>query len=638
MQVGAFGMETALLAAAGDPAGPTVAILAEYDALPDIGHGCGHNIIAASAVGAFLLAAQQVGRTGGQVVLLGTPAEENGAGKELLARAGAFQDVDAVLMIHPMAGRYDVAHFNSLGCRSVRARYHGRSAHASAAPHLGRNALDAAVSSCTGIAALRQHLRPVERIHGVIEDGGGAAPNVVPDHASCIYLVRSDTVPALMDLSDRVEAVLRAAALATGTEFDLQWDVAPAYLPVRGNAALAETYAAHARSLGRPLADDLPGPNPPGGSTDLGNVSVRVPAIHATVAACGPGVPMHSALFAQQAVSAEGDRAVADAAVMLAGAALDFLADGDLRDRVRAGYLCAVLMIGALAGTTLSGPLAQVSLHWPLWVTAAGLTIGFLLLMTDRAPAPERLLRHPMDGTGALLLAAGPAGLVLGIDKGANWGYGDGRTLGCLAFGLLVLAAWVVVELRAEHPLMDLRYLLRPRLVPTFLVGFLMYFAFLGSQVPNATFMSIPARLTGYGLGLSSAQVSLALVIPFAVMALTASGTARVARQWGYPRVVALGCVVFGIGAVARRDARVGVGRTGRTAGPVAGDGQRHTSWRGRGAALGRAAGDQPGGGLGRECRREGHRAARVRRRPGAAGPRPAGAGRGQRCCRTTAP
>lgn len=253
-------------------------------------------------------------------------------------------------MIHPMAGRYDVAHFNSLGCRSVRARYHGRSAHASAAPHLGRNALDAAVSSYTGIAALRQHLRPVERIHGVIEDGGGAAPNVVPDHASCIYLVRSDTVPALMDLSDRVEAVLRAAALATGTELDLQWDVAPAYLPVRGNAALAETYAAHARSLGRPLADDLPGPNPPGGSTDLGNVSVRVPAIHSTVAVCEPEVPMHSALFAQQAVSAEGDRAVADAAVMRTGQAwpgagelvrmgpLKIISDGSLGTRT--AYCC----------------------------------------------------------------------------------------------------------------------------------------------------------------------------------------------------------------------------------------------------------------------------------------------------------
>lgn len=337
-QVGAYGMPTAFVARAGSADGPTVAILAEYDALPDIGHGCGHNIIAAAAVGAFLLAAGQVSRAGGQVVLLGTPAEENGGGKELLARSGAFDGVDAALMIHPMAGTHDVARFHSLGCRSLRARYHGRTAHASAAPHLGRNALDAVVAAYSGVAALRQHIRPVERIHGVIEDGGGAAPNVVPDHASSIYLVRSDTVAGLTELSDRVQAVLEGAALATGTRLDLEWEVAPAYLPVRSNTTLAESYARHARSLGRVLADDLPGPNPPGGSTDLGNVSVRVPAIHPTVAICGPEVPMHSAQFAEQAVSGEGDRAVADAAVMLAGVALDFLGDSALRERVRTEF------------------------------------------------------------------------------------------------------------------------------------------------------------------------------------------------------------------------------------------------------------------------------------------------------------
>lgn len=275
----------------------------------------------------------------------------------------------------------------------------------------------------------------------------------------------------------------------------------------------------------------------------------RILRVAVGMAACGSILVAIAPSFAVLLVGRVLQGAIGSFLPLMFGLLRDRYDDAVTRPAI--GYLCAVLMIGALAGTTLSGPLAQVSLHWPLWVTAAGLTIGFLLLMTDRAPAPERLRRHPMDWTGALLLAAGLAGLVLGIDKGANWGYGDGRTLGCLAFGLLVLAAWVVVELRAEHPLMDLRYLLRPRLVPTFLVGFLMYFAFLGSQVPNATFMSIPARLTGYGLGLSSAQVSLALVIPFAVMALTASGTARVARQWGYPRVVALGCVLFGIGAVA---------------------------------------------------------------------------------------
>lgn len=337
--VGLHGMATALLARAGE-GGPTVAILAEYDALPEVGHGCGHNVICAAAVGAFLGVAGVLDRTGGSVVLLGTPAEENGGGKETLARAGAFEGIDAALMVHPMSGAHDVAHFESLGCRSVAVTYHGQSAHASAAPHLGRNALDATVAAYQGIAALRQHIPATDRLHGVITDGG-LSPNVVPDHSASVWLVRARTVEGLSQLCRRAEEVFRAAAQMTGTEAEIGWDVGPAYLPVRGNNPLDQRYAAHARGRGRMLADDLDEPAPPGGSTDLGNISVRIPAIHPTVAIAPPEVPMHSVEFAAHACSPEADRAVIDAAMAMALTAADYLHDPELRAQCASDFAAA---------------------------------------------------------------------------------------------------------------------------------------------------------------------------------------------------------------------------------------------------------------------------------------------------------
>lgn len=335
-EVGVHGMPTALRAQAGTGR-PTVAILAEYDALPEVGHGCGHNVICAAAVGAFLGAAAAVEHTGGSVVLLGTPAEENGGGKEILARAGAFDDIDAAVMIHPMAGDGDVAHFSSLGCRSVTVTYHGQAAHASAAPHLGRNALDATVAAYQGIAALRQHIEAGDRVHGIITDGG-QAPNVVPELSASVWLLRAATVEGLSDLCRRADAIFQGAAQLTGTTVTVGWDTGPAYLPVRSSNPLDTRYAVHARARDRRLLDDLEGPNPPGGSTDLGNVSVRIPAIHPTLAIAPSGVPMHSAQFAEHARSAEGDRAVLDAAVALALTTADYLADTRLRDEVAADF------------------------------------------------------------------------------------------------------------------------------------------------------------------------------------------------------------------------------------------------------------------------------------------------------------
>ncbi|WP_413803593.1 amidohydrolase [Streptomyces iranensis] len=333
-RVGVHGMETSLEACAGDPAGPRIAILAEYDALPGIGHGCGHNVIAAAATGAFLGLLDVVGETGGSVVLLGTPAEENGSGKEIMARAGAFAGIDAAIMLHP--ANCDDIHFAALGLRSVEAAFHGIPAHASARPEAGRNALDAVVAAYQGVAALRQHMPRTDRVHGVITEGGEAA-NVVPARASLRLLIRSPQLDSLLALSERVQRILAGAALITETRLDAVWDRIQPCLPVRGNDALSTRFGVHMAGRGRtPVA-----PRSPQGSTDLGNISLRLPAIHPTLAIAPPEVALHTVAFAGYAGSERGDRAVVDGAVALALTALDFLTDAELRERGRLEFEAA---------------------------------------------------------------------------------------------------------------------------------------------------------------------------------------------------------------------------------------------------------------------------------------------------------
>src|SRR3954452_8136489 len=222
-QVGVHARQTALRASTGSGDGPTVAVLAEYDALPGIGHGCGHNVICAAAVGAFLGLHAVLSRSEvpGTAVLLGTPAEEGGGGKEVMARDGAFDGVDAVVMLHPFS--YDAAVQPFLGRRQLRITYTGIAAHASAQPFMGRNALDAVVAGYQGVAMLRQHIPDTDRVHGVITDGG-QRPNVVPETASALYYVRSATPETLADLSRRMEAIAVAAAAMTGCGYQLHWD------------------------------------------------------------------------------------------------------------------------------------------------------------------------------------------------------------------------------------------------------------------------------------------------------------------------------------------------------------------------------------------------------------------------------
>jgi len=327
-ELGAWGLPTAVRATVGS-GGPHVAILAEYDALPSIGHGCGHNVICAIGVGGFLALAPLIEQIGGRLSLFGTPAEEGGCGKEFIARAGGFDDVDAAMMVHP--ANDDVTEADRLGLRQVTAVFRGRTAHAAAAPYLGRNALDAAVTAYQSVAQMRQHLLPTERIHGVIVDGGAKA-NIVPERAELSFYVRSPSIETLSEMTERLDDILRGAARSTGTVVDIDMDIAPLYLPVRSNRLLASRYRHALASRGRPVE---PSGTRPGGSTDLGNVSFRVPAIHPNIRIAPIGVPAHSPGFAAAAITEEADRAVVDGAFGMASTAADFLVDERLRALVR---------------------------------------------------------------------------------------------------------------------------------------------------------------------------------------------------------------------------------------------------------------------------------------------------------------
>lgn len=336
-QVGVGGLDTALIATSGS-GGPHIGVLAEYDALPGIGHACGHNIICSTAVGGFLAAARVRGRVGGRLSLIGTPAEEGGGGKEKLARAGVFDDVDAVIMLHPFT--HDIALHPFLGRRQVEMVFHGVASHASAQPFMGRNALDAAVAAYQGIAALRQHLPSSDRVHGIFTDGG-TRPNVVPERAAVLFYLRSAAPETLRDLAARMAEIAHGAAGMAGCGVELHWDPLPAYLPIRFNQSLAARWAVNQAPVGRR-------PLPPGvvpdfltGSTDLGNLSYRMPAIHPMVAVSEPTVALHTTAFAEAAGGPAGDRAVRDGAVGLALTAADYLADPALRDAVHAEFAAA---------------------------------------------------------------------------------------------------------------------------------------------------------------------------------------------------------------------------------------------------------------------------------------------------------
>ena len=317
-----------------DREGPTVAILAEYDALPGIGHACGHNIIATSALGAALGLHAVAQELQGSVRLIGTPAEEKGGGKELMARNGAFEGIDAAMMIHP-AGT-NLASMPCICVAEVEVIYHGKSSHASAMPHKGINALDGLLLAYQAISNLRQHIRSTERIHGIITEGG-SAPNIVPDRSAGQFYVRAADDKELAQLKPRVQSCFEAGAKGSGCEVEVNWANVD-YLDLNTNWPLAELFQEHAESLGREFIPYEEAVKFGAGSTDMGNVSHRLPSIHPMLAVAPPNVVIHNPEFAKWAASEKGDAAVIDGAKALALTAADFLLSTELQDRAKTAY------------------------------------------------------------------------------------------------------------------------------------------------------------------------------------------------------------------------------------------------------------------------------------------------------------
>jgi amidohydrolase len=330
----AFGLETSFVAEFGKDRGPTVGIVAEYDALPEIGHACGHNIIGTAALGAALALAGLGERLPGRVRLLGAPAEEGGGGKVLMARQGAFDGLACAMMVHPAPD--DMPTFPLIARAAVTVTYEGRASHASSEPEAGVNALDGLVAAYQAIAAWRQHMPARHRIHGIITEGG-TAPNVVPDRARGQFAIRAPRRDGLAMLRRRIEDCFRAGALASGAEVEIAWDDIE-YFDLVTNWPLADAYRANAEALGRAFVavDTLP-PNQ-ASSTDMGNVSHMVPVIHPMIAAVPPGTAFHTKEFAHWAGTEMGMRATLDGAKALAMTAVDFLARPELQASVREAF------------------------------------------------------------------------------------------------------------------------------------------------------------------------------------------------------------------------------------------------------------------------------------------------------------
>jgi len=308
---------------------PAIAILAEYDALPDLGHACGHNIIAACAVGAGVAAKLAIDQFGGSIVVIGTPAEELYGGKATMIDRGAFNDVDIAMMVH--AGVYDVATIQVLACQHLEVEFFGKAAHAAGQPEAGINALEALVQSFAAINSLRQHIKDKARIHGIITDGG-EAPNIVPAHSAGSFIVRAEEDAYLDELKERVLSCFIGAATASGARLEYRWG-AVRYAPMRNNLTLARLFSQNMQSLGRQIK--LFEPNQTFGSTDMGNVSQVVPGIHPFVAIAPIAVANHSPQFASAAASEAGIRGLIDAAKALAMTVVDLTADSEIVSQVK---------------------------------------------------------------------------------------------------------------------------------------------------------------------------------------------------------------------------------------------------------------------------------------------------------------
>lgn len=326
VEAGVADLDTAFVGEAGT--GPlVVGICAELDALPGIGHACGHNMIAAAGIGAGIGLARVADDLGITVRVLGTPAEEIGGGKILMVERGVFDGVHMAMMVHPSPAEGDA--FPTLAVSQCDFHFHGKNAHASLAPHLGVNAADAITVAQTSVGLLRQHLERGDQVHGIVTDGGEAA-NVVPGHATARYFMRAPDLDALRRLQPRVERCFEAGALATGATLEIE-SLGPPYSQFAHDVEIAAFYRVNATEVGRSLG---PPPKRAAGSTDMANVSLLMPTIHPTLGLdCAPAVN-HQAEFAAHCITPLADQAVVDGAVAMAWTAADAAGSEATRTRL----------------------------------------------------------------------------------------------------------------------------------------------------------------------------------------------------------------------------------------------------------------------------------------------------------------
>jgi amidohydrolase len=323
---GLAGMASAFRAGWGSGS-PAIALIVEMDALPGLGHACGHNIIAAASTGAALLLRRLLPPGSARIMVMGTPGEEQGIGKIEMIRAGVFEGIDFAMMVHPSSRRQVIKQF--LGLARIRFTFHGKGAHAAAYPETGINALDGVIQTFNAVGALRQQLRQDVRIHGIITDGG-VAPNLIPARAACYFYVRADDLPELERTREKLKACAAGAALATGCRLETEEDPR-VVAPLKILRSFSRVYSEQVARLGLQEATSPPDRNK--GSSDIGNLSQVVPTIHPHVP-IGDGLTIHTEDFARATVSPAGEAAVVEGATLLALTALELVCSPPLRDEI----------------------------------------------------------------------------------------------------------------------------------------------------------------------------------------------------------------------------------------------------------------------------------------------------------------
>ncbi|MEC2159152.1 M20 family metallopeptidase [Virgibacillus halodenitrificans] len=308
--------------------GPVIAYLAEYDALPEVGHGCGHNLIGTMSVGAGIILSKLLNEIGGRIVVLGTPAEETNGAKVPMSEKGIFDSIDVAMMVHPSDQSYESG--DSLAMDAIQFAYKGKTSHAAASPEKGINALDSVIQLFNGINALREHLPEDVRIHGIISEGGQAA-NVVPDKAVAQFYVRSKERSCLDEVVAKVINIANGAALMTGATLDIS-NYELSYDNMKTNQTLSNAFTANLRNISE---QPIQSAKMSSGSIDMGNVSQVVPAIHPYISLNKPGLVGHTVEFADQTITADGHQTLAEGVLALAETGYDVMTDPSLFEEIQ---------------------------------------------------------------------------------------------------------------------------------------------------------------------------------------------------------------------------------------------------------------------------------------------------------------